>query len=184
VAELRSVFSTGTDGKANSASGEGPVEPDLTRYHFTKLVHESVQRAVDELRRLGHTAVRAEHLLLGVLAVPNGSASAALDALGIDRFAVRSQIEALLPVGSDAGHQLGGESGPPREYPFHATGEAVLQNAMTEARDSGANTVTTARILLGVLATNDEPVLQALAAAGVSLPSLTSQLRLHPDDPE
>jgi ATP-dependent Clp protease ATP-binding subunit ClpA len=143
---------------------------------FTDVVPEVMRRATGELERLGHDSLRAEHILLGVLTVSDGSASAVLDSLGLDRSEVRSRIEALLPRGDRAG--------PQREYPIHASGQAVLEHAMAQARESGTGMVTTARILLGILALDDSPSLHAIAATGVAIPSLRSRLQAHAEDPE
>ncbi len=82
-------------------------------------VRSVLEVALEELVARGHESVRAEHLLLGVLGLDVGEASAALDALGVDRSAVRHHLDVMIP--SRALRERQGE------YPYHPTGVAVLE---------------------------------------------------------
>src|SRR4030095_7886551 len=58
---------------------------------FTDRARNAVRVAQEEARRLGHTSVGTEHLLLGLLAEPDGIGARALVALGISLDALRAQ---------------------------------------------------------------------------------------------
>ncbi len=123
----------------------------------------------------GHESIRAEHLLLGVLGLDVGEASAALDALLVDRSAVRHHLDVMIP--SQAFRERQGE------YPYHPTGVAVLEQAMTELRASGVDRLTSAHLLLGAIEAHG-PNSQALENSGVPVDALISELRARAKNPE
>jgi hypothetical protein len=51
-----------------------------------------VELAIDEARRLGHTYIGTEHLLLGLVRDPNGVAAEVLASLGVDLDKVRHEV--------------------------------------------------------------------------------------------
>ena len=116
----------------------------------------------------GHESVRAEHLLLGVLRLDVGEASAALDALGVDRSAVRHHLDVMIPAQALRERQ--------GEYPYHPTGVAVLELAMTEVRASGIDQLTSVHILMAAVEAHG-PNSQALENSGVPLDTLIGELR-------
>ncbi len=128
--------------------------------------------ALEELVARGHESIRAEHLLLGVLGLGAGEASAALDALRVDRSAVRHHLDVMIPPRERQG-----------EYPYHPSGVAVLQQAMTEARASGVDGLTSAHLLLGAIEAHG-PNFQALENSGVSMDALIAELRARAKNSE
>jgi ATP-dependent Clp protease ATP-binding subunit ClpA len=149
---------------------------DLTGFSFTDCARRVFERARDEAVRLRHEYFEAEHIFLGLLGTPDGAAAAALDSVNTDRAAVRSRIETMFPVGSEPVDR--------GELPYGSTGLALLRNAMTEARDSGSDVVSSAHVLLGALASREEAPWQVLDSAGVSISDLEAALRAHPADSE
>ena len=131
--------------------------------------------AVDELAARGHESVRAEHLLLGVLGLDAGEASAALDALSVDRSEVRHHLDVMIPARAPRERQ--------GEYPYDPTGVAVLQQAMTEAQASGIDRLTSAHLLMGAIEAH-RPNFQALENSGVPVDALISELRARAKNPE
>ena len=131
--------------------------------------------ALEELVARGHESVRAEHLLLGVLRLGTGEAAAALDALRVDRSAVRHHLDVMIPPGALRERQ--------GEYPYDPTGVAVLQQAMTEAQASGVDQLTSAHLLLGAIEAHG-PNFQALENSGVSMDALIAELRARAKNPE
>ena len=148
-----------------SPSNQIPSEPARSVFNV----------ALEELVARGHESVRAEHVLLGVLGLGAGEASAALDALGVDRSAVRHHLDAIIPPGALRERQ--------GEYPYHATGVAVLEQAMTEARASGVDRPTSVHILLGALEAHG-PNSQALQDSGVPVDMLIGELRARAKNSE
>jgi ATP-dependent Clp protease ATP-binding subunit ClpC len=129
--------------------------------------------ADEETRRLGRERCGAEHLFLGILELPEGSAVAALDSMGVDRAAIRASVVALC---SDV-RLLSSGSGP-----FEQSGKAVLEGAMAEASALSANRISTGHMLLAILALKAEPPFQALTSSGLRTEDLIEALRSAPDD--
>lgn len=136
------------------------------------LAREAIRRAIDEMKRLRHDAVRAEHILLGLLELTVGSASTALDLEGVDRAEVRRRLKEILPPGTGDVREDG-------EYPFHPSGVRVLQGSMAELAEG--DRLRTAHLLLGILAIDSAPIGGALLAAGVDTASLAARLRSKPE---
>ena len=66
---------------------------------FTERARNVVVHAQGEARGLGHAYIGTEHLLLGLLRESSGVAGRALDRLGIERDAVRSDVVRLVGEG-------------------------------------------------------------------------------------
>jgi prophage maintenance system killer protein len=70
---------------------------------FSDRARQAVQLAQDEARRLGHSYIGTEHLLLGLLCEDQGVAAKALVSLGISLEAVRGQVEEIIGRGRGRG---------------------------------------------------------------------------------
>jgi ATP-dependent Clp protease ATP-binding subunit ClpC len=75
--------------------GAGPVTGDIG---LTPRAKKVIELAVDEARRLDHSYIGTEHLLLGLIGVPEGVAVETLDALEVDAREVRQQIMQAIEV--------------------------------------------------------------------------------------
>ncbi|MBI3926386.1 MAG: hypothetical protein HY319_12670 [Armatimonadetes bacterium] len=64
---------------------------------FSSNAKGSIERAFAEARALGHNYVSSEHLLLGMMGVPEGRAVKILTNLGIDLGQLRQELTASLP---------------------------------------------------------------------------------------
>ncbi len=80
-------------------AGKGSVEGEIG---FTPRAKRVIELAVDEARRLGHSYVGTEHLLLGLIREGEGVAARVLQNLGADLEKVRSQVVQLLGQSSQA----------------------------------------------------------------------------------
>lgn len=96
----------------------------------------------EEARRAGNTEIGTGHLVLGLLAEPEGLAVRALAAQGFTPDAVRAAVTATLPAAS-------GET--PGLIPYDAEGKKVLELTFREALKLGHNYVGTEHILLALL---------------------------------
>jgi hypothetical protein len=119
--------------------------PPLTR--FTPRARGTLTAAQDEARRAAAGQVGPEHLLLGLLAEPEGLAAKAIGALGVTPEQVRAQA-GIAPAGSDAG--AGAAAG--ERIPFAPRAKTVLELTLREALLLGHNYIGTEHLLLGVLA--------------------------------
>jgi len=108
---------------------------------FTDKARRVVVLAQEEARRLGHTYIGTEHILLGLLREHDGSAAQALDSLGIGLQAARDRVEA------DAGRGPG-QSG---HIPFTPEAKRTLELSLREALQLGQNYIGTEHILLGLV---------------------------------
>jgi ATP-dependent Clp protease ATP-binding subunit ClpC len=130
-------------------------------YSFTRRVRHCLIAARHEAGRLGHDYVGTEHLLLGLLAVPDALPAHVSDALKIDRSALRADIE-----------RRAGRGAVTRELPdvpYAADAKEVLDRTMDEAAELGADDVDSEHLLLGMLAQGNGIAAAALRAQGVEL---------------
>ena len=91
---------------------------------FTDRARHTVVIAQDEARALNHAYIGTEHLLLGLLRVPEGIAARALRKLGIGPDAVRRDIEGIIGRG---------QASPPGHIPFTPRSKKVLELSLREA---------------------------------------------------
>src|SRR5215475_5819036 len=123
---------------------------------FTDKARRVVVLAQEEARRLGHTSIGTEHILLGLLREDDGSAAQALDSLGIGLAAARDRVEA------DAGRGPG-QSG---HIPFTPEAKRTLELSLREALQLGENYIDTEHILLGLVRDPSSPGARVLADLG------------------
>ena len=122
---------------------------------------QAMVRAQEQARALGHGSVGPEHLLLGLLAVPEGAAARALGELGLDEARGRAAVERIAGRGSRVSHG---------SLPFTPRSRAVLDAALREAMSLGHEEVGSEHVLLALLADREGiagRVLEAVAHPGV-----------------
>lgn len=146
----------------------------LSDVTFSSSARDVFALAKKHADRLAHEHVGAEHVMLGILDLPRGGAKAALDSRQVDRSQVRTHLEGLLPVGSGPTYR--------GELPYSDTGIKVLQEAMTQAKSLGTSAVTTAHVLLAILASPSDPSCRALDIAGVDTAELATAARENLQD--
>ena len=150
--------------------GDSTTSPsEITLSPRTKKV---IELAVDEARKLGHSHVGTEHLLLGIVREGEGIASGVLESLGVSLEKVRHQVIATLgrPHPDSA-------AAPQGTGPFDRIDERskrALAFAQDEARQMGHRHIGTEHVLLGLLrmvgmAVPDEPLKRIFAELNVTL---------------
>jgi len=82
--------------------GEKPTEGEIG---LTPRAKKVVELAVDEARRMNHTYIGTEHLLLGLLREGEGVAAGVLESLGISLEKVRTETHRILSNSSTSGSQ-------------------------------------------------------------------------------
>src|SRR5438309_2537466 len=152
--------------------GDATTSPsEITLSPRTKKV---IEFAADEARKLGHSHVGTEHILLGIVREGEGIASGVLESLGVSLEKVRHQVIATL-----------GQQHPeqPTAQAPHPTGpfdriddrsKRVLALAQDEATQLGHRHVGTEHLLLGLLrmvgvAVPDEPLKRIFGELNVTL---------------
>jgi ATP-dependent Clp protease ATP-binding subunit ClpA len=148
---------------------------------FTEKARLVVVGAQEQARERGADAIRSEHLLAALFAVPDNLAVTVLGALGVDRDVVEAEVGKLRPDGTpipdaealatlgidldEVRRQVEEAFGPgaldrtraaagrrPRGHiPFDRTAKKVMQLALREALRLKHNYIGTEHILLGML---------------------------------
>src|SRR5438045_685424 len=100
--------------------GDSTASPsEITLSPRTKRV---IELAIDEARKLGHSHVGTEHLLLGIVREGEGIASGVLESLGVSLENVRHQVIAVLGQHSGATMATAGSAGGPAPAGRRAVG--------------------------------------------------------------
>lgn len=131
---------------------------------YTDRSRRAIALAQDEARRLGHTVLDVDHLLLGLAAEGEGAAAQALGQAreGLGAVCVRAALLRGRPQGrAHAGH-----------VPFARGVKRVIDQALRESLKLGHNYTGTEHLLLGVAwdceAYPDSPCAAVLAACAVT----------------
>jgi hypothetical protein len=126
---------------------------------FTQRARSSIVAAQEEARTAGHTGIRPEHLVLGLLIDQDALSVKAIMALGVTVEAVRERMVAV--VGSETPKQLKGH------IPFTPKSKELLEQAVLEALGLGHNYVGTEHLLLAAIEV-DSSAATALIDLGVT----------------
>ncbi len=127
---------------------------------FTDRARRVVVLAQEEARLLNHNYIGTEHILLGLIHEGEGVAAKALEGLGINLEAVRSQVVEIIGQGSQA---------PSGHIPFTPRAKKVLELSLREALQLGHNYIGTEHILLGLIREGEGVAAQVLQKLGAEL---------------
>ncbi|MFI7293688.1 Clp protease N-terminal domain-containing protein [Streptomyces sp. NPDC050121] len=114
----------------------------MTFERFTVKARQAVVAAQEQARLLKHLHIGTEHLLLGLLDVPDSTAAKVLHRLGYDKEAAQTDVAALVPPGT---RQLSGH------IPFESRATKTLELALREAQQLHHHDVGTEHILLALV---------------------------------
>jgi len=134
---------------------------------FTERARRVIILAQEEAKRLNHSAVGTEHILLGIIREGEGVASKVLESLNISPDRVRSEIEAAIGRG---------ERTPYEEVAFTPRAKKVLELALDEARRLGHNYIGTEHLLLGLIREGEGVAARVLEAMGAYLERVRAQV--------
>ena len=125
------------------ATEAAALDPNAGFSRFTPRARNAVVSAQNEARARHDQEIRIEHLVLGLLAEPEGLAARAIVAQGVSLDRVREVATATLgPAGT-------GES--PELVPFDDRARAVLEATFREALRLGHDYIGTEHVLLALL---------------------------------
>ncbi len=127
---------------------------------FTERARRVLILAQEEAKRLHHSAVGTEHILLGVIREGEGVACKVLESLNISLERVRAEIESAIGRG---------EHTPYEEVAFTRRAKKVLELALDEARRLGHNYIGTEHLLLGLIREGEELAARVLEVMGADL---------------
>lgn len=133
---------------------------------FTNRARRVVVLAQEEARLLNHNFIGTEHVLLGMINEGGGIASQVLESAGISLEAARAKVAAIEGSGS---------SSPSGHIPFTPRAKKVLEMALREAIQLGANFIGTEHLLLGLLREGQGVAIDVLQNSGADLRRLREQ---------
>src|SRR6266536_2260917 len=109
---------------------------------FTDRARAAVVSAQEEARKLQHTYIGTEHILLGLFNAPESVAARALRRLGLTQEMVREDVESIIGLGKEqkSGH-----------IPFTPRAKKVLELALREALQLSHNYIGTEHIVLALV---------------------------------
>ena len=164
--------------------GRGSWEKPPSEITLNPQMKKGIELAVDEARRLGHSHVGTEHLLLGIVREGESIGAKLLGGLGVDLEKVRHQVIATLGQPHREVGASSPESVPPHVFSTHpqSTGQLtgpfdrftdsakrVLAFAQDEAMRFRHNYIGTEHILLGLIREQEGVAARALQALGAEL---------------
>jgi len=153
--------------------GRGDSTTSPSEITLTPRVKKIIELAIDEARKLGHSHVGTEHLLLGIVREGQSVASGVLQSLGIKLETVRHQVIATLGRGTSGAAPE--QSGTTQAYMtsaldrFDDAAKRVLALAKNEAIGLGHTWIGTEHLLLGLISANGTIAQRALSELGVAL---------------
>jgi hypothetical protein len=125
---------------------------------FTDRSRRVLVLAQEEARLLGHSFIGTEHLLLGLMAEGQGTASQALENLGFSLAAVRAEVAETIGIDGTP------PSGSP---PFTPRAKKVLELSLRESMQLGRSYIDTGDLLLGLLREGEGVAVTVLVRLGV-----------------
>jgi ATP-dependent Clp protease ATP-binding subunit ClpC len=134
---------------------------------FTERARRVIILAQEEAKRLNHSAVGTEHILLGIIREGEGVASKVLESLNISPERVRAEIEGAIGRGERSPHE---------EVAFTPRAKKVLELALDEARRLGHNYIGTEHLLLGLIREGEGVAARVLEAMGADLDRVRAQV--------
>ncbi|MGI5523026.1 Clp protease N-terminal domain-containing protein [Micromonospora sp. CA-259024] len=128
------------------ATEAAALDPNAGFGRFTPRARNVVMASQEEARTAGNAEIGPEHLVLGLLAEPDGLAARVMAGCGATPEAVRDAVGAALPPPAD---QI------PDLIPYDARGKKALELTFREALRLGHNYIGTEHILLALLEQED-----------------------------
>ena len=150
---------------ARGQAAAPPLDPSQGFSRFTEEARAVVVGAQEQARSAGNDTIGVAHLVLVLLADPQGAAARAVAAQGAALDDVRRTATATLPPAVATVPEL---------VPFDPHARAALERAFAEAQRLGADAVDAGHVLLGVLAVEDGT--GVLAASGVDPAAVEADL--------
>jgi excisionase family DNA binding protein len=157
-------------GLARKLPGSAAGSREAAFQPFTKRARKVLTLSQEEARRLNHSHIGTEHLLLGLIRERDGIAAGVLQNLGVDLDVTRQKVEQIIGTGDTSRNEARGEIGlTPRS-------KKVLQLAIDEARELSHDYIGTEHVLLGLLREGEGIAARVLTEAGITLDKARSEV--------
>ena len=140
---------------------------------LTKTAENALSEAVKLAKKMGHTYVGTEHLLLGLLSEKGCIASKILVSRGIEIDTVSDMIEEAMGFG---------EVSDVSSKDMSARAKAVISNASVEAMKYSSPCVGTEHILLSLMTESDSTAYRIISAHGAKLSELYTDIMAFIDN--
>jgi ATP-dependent Clp protease ATP-binding subunit ClpC len=124
--------------------------------------------ATEETRRLNHSYIGTEQVLLGLIHEGEDVAAKIIESLGISLSALRDRVEDIIGRGQGT---------PDGDIPFTPRANRVLRLSAREAVDSGLDYVGTEHILLGLISEGEGVAAQVLVRFGADVGRIRQLVR-------
>ena len=124
---------------------------------FSPEIKKVMARGKMEAERMGHTFVGPEHLLLGVLSMPDTLAARVLQNLGVDTQALKDTIRENIQRngGQASGHSIS-------QMPLNDKADRVLRVTFLEAKALKTSVVSPEHLILSILRNKELPATKIL----------------------
>jgi hypothetical protein len=142
--------------------------PSMDR--FTPRASAILTAAPEEARRLGHSYVGTEHVLLAIASDTECLATKVLTALGVTHARIEAELLEITPRGT---------AGPAGSPPFTPRAAVALQRTLTVALELGHNYVGTEHMLLALFADSESLASHILLALGANDEVCRRQIIAH-----
>lgn len=135
---------------------------------FSEGARKVLTRAQEEAKRLGHSYIDTEHILLGIVADESGVAAKVLGNLGVPLNKIQAAVE--FAVGRGGKQTVGEISLAPRA-------KKAIELAVDEARRLSSNYIGSEHLLLGLLCGKEGVACSVLESFGIALEQTREEVR-------
>jgi len=169
--------------------GRGKETTSPSEITLSPRTKKVIELAVDESRKLGHSHVGTEHLLLGIVREGESVGAGLLQSMGVSLEQVRHQAIAVLGqhrpemaatasagIGPSAGAGIGSSHPVPFVDRLETSGRRALARAYWEAGRANDKEVAPHHLLLGLVTSGDVWTHRLLAELGVDLADLVTRI--------
>ena len=169
--------------------GRGKETTSPSEITLSPRTKKVIELAVDESRKLGHSHVGTEHLLLGIVREGESVGAGVLESMGVNLEQVRHQVIAVMGqhrpemgatasagIGPSAGAGIGSSHPVPFVDRLETSGRRALARAYWEAGRANDKEVAPHHLLLGLVTSGDVWTHRLLAELGVDLADLVTRI--------
>ena len=135
--------------------------------HFTEKAIKVIMLAQEEVRRLGHSSVGTEQILLGLIGEETGVAAKVLKSMGVNLKDARVEVEKIIGRGSGDVEA---------EISFTDRAKRVLEFSLEEAQQLEHSYVGTEHLLLGLIREEEGVAVRVLENLGVDFSKVRTQV--------
>ena len=169
--------------------GRGKETTSPSEITLSPRTKKVIELAVDESRKLGHSHVGTEHLLLGIVREGQSVGAGVLESMGVNLEQVRHQVIAVMGqhrpemgatasagIGPSAGAGIGSSHPVPFVDRLETSGRRALARAYWEAGRANDKEVAPHHLLLGLVTSGDVWTHRLLTELGVDLADLVTRI--------